>query len=319
MAVLRFIAVDLGGTQIRTARYTADGVQEARVAMSTGSEDGMDFVLRRVRSAIRQVWPLEGPVAAIGIGVPGPVDYKHGILRFAPNLPESQNIPFRNLLVNTFGVPVFVGNDADVAALAEHRFGAGQGVSDMIYMTISTGIGGGMIFNNRLFTGGNGLGGEIGHITLDIHGLKCGCGNYGCLETLSSGTAIARQMQERIAAGEFSVLTERVGGDISKITAKEVSMAAQEGDELAKSVFEQAGIYLGTAIVSLMYMLNPSLFVLGGSVTKAGDLLFGPVQSVITERAPAIYQAQTRVVPAQLGADVGLWGALALCLMELEL
>jgi len=161
---LRFIAVDLGGTQIRAARYTADGVQEARVAMSTGAQDGIDAVLRRLRSAIQQVWAFEGQVAAIGVGAPGPIDFKHGVVRFAPNLPGWFNVPLRDKLLENFSIPIFVGNDADLAALAEHRFGAGQGVSDMIYMTISTGIGGGFIFNNRLYTGGGGLGGEVGHM-----------------------------------------------------------------------------------------------------------------------------------------------------------
>ncbi len=316
---LRCIAVDLGGTQIRAARYTVDGIQEARVAMATGAEDGMEAVLRRIQSAVRQVWPLEGDVAAIGLGAPGPLDFKRGILRFAPNLPGWVDVPLRDLLLDMFSVPVFVGNDADVAALGEHRFGAGQGVEDMIYITVSTGVGGGMIFDDRLFTGGNGMGGEIGHMAVDPHGPRCLCGNVGCLETLASGTAIARQARERIIAGESSALEEMVDGDVSKITAKEVNEVAQAGDRLARSVFEEAGTYLGSAIVSLMYMLNPSLFVLGGSVTRAGDLLFNPVNATVEARAPEAYKEQTRIVKVKLGGDVGLWGALALCLMELDL
>jgi len=319
MASLYFIAVDLGGTQIRAARYTSDDVLEARVAMPTGADEGQSAVLRRVQSAIHQVWPMNSPVSGIAIGVPGPVDFKRGVVRFTPNLPGWQNVPMRDILLEKFKVPVFVGNDADVAALAEHRFGAGRGVADMIYMTISTGIGGGLIFNNRLFTGGNGLGGEIGHIVVDMNGPLCGCGNSGCLEVMASGTAIARLARERLAAGASSVLTEMVRGDLAKITAKEVNEAGQQGDPLAIAGFEQAGAYLGATIVGMMYLLNPSLFVLGGSVTLAGDLLFGPLRKTIAARAPVAYQEQTRVVPAMLGGDVGLWGALALCLMELGL
>ncbi|HNT73979.1 MAG TPA: ROK family protein [Anaerolineae bacterium] len=319
MGSLQFIAVDLGGTQIRAARYTADDVLEARVAMPTEADEGQSAVLRRVQLAIHQVWPMDNPVSGIAIGVPGPIDFKRGVVRFAPNLPGWQNVPLRDILLEKFHAPVFVGNDADVAALAEHRFGAGRGVADMIYMTISTGIGGGMIFNNRLFTGGNGLGGEIGHLVVDMQGPLCGCGNSGCLEVMASGTAIARQARERIIAGEPSVLLEMVRGDLAKITAKEVNEAGQQGDPLSISVFEQAGAYLGATIVGMMYLLNPSLFVLGGSVTLAGDLLFGPLRQTIAARAPQAYQEQTRVVPAMLGGDVGLWGALALSLMELGL
>jgi glucokinase len=319
MVALRFIAVDLGGTQIRAARYTSDGVQEARVAMPTEAEDGLSPVLRRIQAAIRQVWPLDGTIAGIGIGAPGPVDYKHGILRFAPNLPGWKNVPLRETLLDKFNVPVFVGNDADVAALGEHRFGAGRGVSDIIYMTISTGIGGGMIFNNRLFTGGNGLGGEIGHMVMDLTGPLCGCGNNGCLEVMASGTAIARDAREHLLAGEPSSLVQMVNGDFSQVTAKMVSEAGHQGDALAISVFERAGMYLGAGIVSMMYVLNPSLFVLGGSVTLAGDLLFGPLHKTLQARAPAVYQQQTRIEKALLGNDVGLWGALSLCLMDLGL
>ncbi len=319
MSSLRFVAVDLGGTQIRAARYTADGVQEARVAMATGASDGVEFVMRRIKSAIRQVWPMDEKISAIGIGAPGPIDFNQGILRFAPNLSGWENVPLRDELLDTFDVPVFLGNDADVAGLGEHRFGAGQGVSDMIYMTISTGVGGGMIFDDHLFTGGQGLGGEIGHMAVDPHGPRCNCGNIGCLEVMASGTAIARRARERLYADEPSMLREMVAGDLSQITAKEVSEASAAGDELARELFEEAGTYLGSAIVSLMYMLNPALFVLGGGVTHAGDLIFDPIRRVVKNRAPAIYQERTKIVKAKLGRDVGLWGALALCLMELHL
>ncbi len=319
MTSLNFIAVDLGGTQIRAARYTSEGVQEARVAMPTDARDGREAVLRRLHSAIHQVWPLDASVAGIGLGVPGPVDFKRGILRLAPNLNGWENVPLRDIMLEKFSVPVFLGNDADVAALAEHRFGAGRGVSDMVYMTISTGIGGGLIFNNHLFTGGNGLGGEVGHTVADPRGPRCGCGNYGCLEMMASGTAIARRARERIAAGEPSLLTEMVSGDLERLTAKEVSDAGHQGDALATAVFEEAGVYLGAAIVGMMYVLNPSLFVLGGSVTLADDLLFNPIHQTVAARAPQVYREQTRIVKAMLGADVGLWGALALCLMELGL
>ncbi|MBN1487304.1 MAG: ROK family protein [Anaerolineae bacterium] len=316
----RFIAVDLGGTQIRAARYTADGVQETRVAMPTQASKGLETVLGRIVKAIQQVWAFEGDgrIEAIALGAPGPTDAKQGIVRFTPNISGWHNVPLRDRLLESFSVPVFVGNDADYAALAEHRFGAGQGVTDMIYMTISTGVGGGFIFNNRLYTGA-GLGGEVGHMVVDVNGPRCSCGNSGCLEVMASGTAIARQVKERLMAGEPSLLLEMVKGDIERITAKEVNEAGQQGDALAQEAFATSGMYIGTAIVSLMYMLNPELFVLGGSVTKAGDLLFAPIRETVKQRAPEVYRKSTRIVPAVLGDDVGLRGAFALCLMEFGL
>ena len=320
MASSYYIAVDLGGTQIRTARFSAAQEMEERVAVETKAEEGLEAVFSRIISTVHDVWPAadQGEVAAVALGAPGPLNFRTGILRFAPNLPGWVNVPLRKMLQETLGVPAFVGNDADVAALAEHRFGAGQGVEHMIYMTISTGIGGGMIFNNRLFTGGHGLGGEVGHVGVDPAGPRHTCGNIGCLEVMASGTAIARNARERIEAGEPSALVEMVTGDLSAITAKEVSLAGQAGDPLAVSVFREAGTYIGSMLVGLMYILNPTLFVLGGSVTLAGDLLFDPMRETVADRAPQAYLEQTRIVQAQLGGDVGLWGALALALMELE-
>jgi glucokinase len=311
-----YVVVDLGGTQIRTARYSPDGQLEQRFAIHTESQKGFDIIWTKVESAIRHVWlpKAEGDIVSIGLGAPGPIDYKNGILRFAPNLPGWENIPLRSLLTSAFSVPVSVGNDADLAALAESRYGAGRYVDNLVYITISTGIGGGMVFENQLFTGGNGLGGEVGHMGVDPRGPVHSCGNRGCLEAMASGTAIARRARERLSQGETSAVLEVVKGDLSKITAKVISIAGQNGDAFAQSVFREAGTYIGSAIVSLMFILNPSLFVLGGSVTLAGDLLMDPIMETIEANAPRVYREQTPVVLAELGDDVVLKGALALCL-----
>jgi glucokinase len=316
---LHHIAVDLGGTQIRAARFTRDCKLEKRVALRTESSEGFKSIWTNVESAIQQVWvdKGDGGIASIGLGAPGPIDYKNGILRFAPNLPGWKNVPIRDLLERSFDVPVIVGNDADLAALAESQYGAGREVNSLVYITISTGIGGGMVFDNRLFTGGNGLGGEVGHMGVDPRGPIHTCGNKGCLEVMASGTAIARRARERLSRGEQSVILDMVNGDLSKISAKIVSIAGHNGDGFACSVFQEAGGYIGSAIVSLMFLLNPSLFVLGGSVTLAGNLLMDPIMDTIREYAPDVYQDQTRVVLAELGEDVVLWGALALCMTGL--
>ena len=310
------VVVDLGGTQIRAASYSHEGKIEQRVALQTESEKGLDAVWTSVESAIQQVWLHKpgGIIRSIGLGAPGPIDYKTGILRFAPNLPGWENVPLRDKLERVFKVPVFIGNDADLAALAESRYGAGRDVDSLVYITISTGIGGGMVFEDRLFTGGNGLGGEVGHMGAEPWGPIHTCGNRGCLEIMASGTAIARRARERLSQGETSAVLDMVDGDLSRISAKVISVAGHNGDDFSRSVYREAGTYIGSAIVSLMFVLNPSLFVLGGSVTLAGNLLMDPILDTINERAPLVYREQTRVVLAELGEDVVLWGALALCL-----
>jgi len=307
-----FLAVDFGGTQIRAARYGADLSRQARVALPTPTRGGLDGVLERIKAAVGQVWPPDGEVAALGVAAPGPVDPRQGVVVFAPNLPGWTDVPLRDLLQQTFGVPTFVGNDANLAALGEHRFGAGQGVDDLVYLTISTGIGGGILLDGRPFEGGRGLGGEVGHIVVEAEGPPCLCGGRGCLETLASGPAIARSAREAIAAGRPSTLLRMVGGDPERITAREVGLAAQEGDELAREVFRRAGFYIGVALVTLMFLFNPSLFILGGSVTLVGDLLFGPIRETVRARAPEVYWRDVPIRPAALGDDVGLVGALAL-------
>ncbi|MGD1996181.1 MAG: ROK family protein [Anaerolineae bacterium] len=313
-----YVAVDFGGTQIRAARYGEDMRIQERIALPTEAEEGSDRVLGRIEAAVREVWPSPGgEVAALGVAAPGPLDSRRGVLLFAPNLPGWHDVPLRDRLTEMFGIPAFVGNDANLAALGEHRFGAGQGVDDLIYLTISTGIGGGIVLDGQLFEGGRGLGGEIGHMVVDAQGPPCLCGSRGCLEALASGPAIAQAAREAIAEGRPSSLLERVGGDPERITAREVNQAASEGDELSCEVFQRAGFYIGVALVSLMYLLNPSLFVLGGSVTKAGDLLFEPIQEVVETRAPEVYRRGVPILPAVLGDDVGLAGALALAVARL--
>jgi glucokinase len=261
--------------------------------MPTGAQESLASVCQRLKSVIRQVWPPE-------IGLPGILDYKRGVVLKASNLSGWVDVPLRDNLLDAFHVPVFMGNDAHLAALAEHRFGAGRGVSNMVYLAIGDGIGGGMILNDTLFTGGHGRGAELGHMTLDVHGPRCHCGRHGCLEALASGTAIARRAQERLERGEDSLLRTLVDGDLSQITAQEVSTAAQQGDSLAQAIFAEAGGYIATALVNLMYLLNPELFVLGGSVLRAGDAFLAQIQEAVALLAPDNYREQTRIVPAAL-------------------
>ncbi len=312
------VGVDMGGTLVRAARFTLDLELIERAEQPTGASEGSAVVISRLIETIRQVLP-ESPqeLAAIGLAVPGPLDATTGVIIKAANLPF-ENVPIIRIVQEALGGPVFAGNDADLAGLAEYHLGAGRGTRNMIYMTISTGIGGGLILNGDLYTG-HGQAGEIGHTVVEPDGPLCGCGRRGHLEALASGRAIARIARERLAADEPSLLREWVGDDLSQIDAKLVGQAAQQGDALALSIIQQAGRYIGIAIASLMMLLNPDKFVLGGGVTRLGELLFGPLHEAVREYAlHPYYWESTPIVPAELGQDVGLYGAAALARARLR-
>ena len=312
------VGVDLGGTQIRAALADAQGQIIQRVSQPTMADEGLEAVLERIEESIRQVLPADiGQVSAVGVAAPGPLDPWRGIVRDAPNLPGWKNVPLKDLMEAEFGLPVVVGNDANLAALAEQRFGAGQGIADLIYITVSTGIGGGVIVDNKLLLGAQGLAGEVGHQTIEARGPRCKCGNIGCLEALAAGPAIARRAMEFVKTGIGTAIADLVGDDLDKITAKVVNQAAQAGDPIAIEIFRQAGFYIGVGIVNLLHIFNPSLIVIGGSVTKAGDLLFEPIRATVRQRAMASYYWEnTPIVPATLGDDVALLGAVALVLLQ---
>lgn len=312
------VGVDLGGTQIRAALADAQGKISQRASQPTMAEEGLEAVLRRIKGVIRQVLPADiARVRAIGFAAPGPLDPWKGVIMDAPNLPGWKNVPLKDLMEEEFALPAFVGNDANLAALAEQRFGVGQGIADLIYLTVSTGIGGGVIMDNKLLLGAHGFAAELGHQTIEAHGPRCNCGNIGCLEALAAGPAIARNAKELIQSGVATRIADLVSGNLDKVTAKVVNQAAQEGDPVAIELFRQAGFYIGIGIVNLLHIFNPSLIIIGGSVAKAGDLLFEPIRATVRERAMASYYWEhTPIVPAALGDDVGVLGAVALVLLQ---
>ncbi len=315
------IAVDLGGTQIRAALCDPQGQILRRIARPTLAAEGPAAVIGRLEEAIATA--MEGTpadqIAGIGIGAPGPLNPISGIILEAPNLPGWVNVPLRNMISARFGLPTFLGNDANLAGLAEYTFGAGRGRPDMIYLTISTGVGSGIIVDGKMVLGAHGLGAEAGHIIVDPKGPRCGCGHNGCLEAFASGTGIARHVVSRIKAGKKTRITKMVGDDLNKVDARVVSEAAKLGDKLAIQALQRAGKYLGIGIASLLRLFNPTMIVLGGSVTKAGPLLFDPMWAAIKEYAPAIYWEGLAVAQAALGDDVGLLGAAALAASQLRI
>ena len=307
-----YIAIDLGGTRVRAARCRADGTIEARAEQFTHGEDGLDAVLGRIAKTTRQVWPATPPTA-IGIGAPGPLDPFTGVIYNAPNIPSFAGLRLRDRLRDLFEVPVYVGNDANVAALAEWRYGAARGHADVVYLTISTGIGGGVIIDNRLLLGASGLAGELGHISIDYNGRPDKCGNIGCLEALACGPAMRLSAIERLEAGEPSALHQMVNGDLSHVSVELLHAAADAGDALAKSVIAEAAEVIGFGVVSLLHVFNPSIVVIGGGVTNLGGHIFDPIHATVSKHVMD-RRFLAPIVEAELKENVGLLGALALAL-----
>lgn len=312
------LGVDLGGTKIATALATAQGEILARGRRPTPAQAGPDAVIKSICATIDKILAAKNlePSQLLGIGIAaaGIIDSDKGKVISSPNLPGWHEVPLRDAIEQRFGIPVYLGNDATLAALGEWRFGLKKGIANLIYITVSTGIGGGIIAGGKLYTGACGVAGEIGHMTIDVNGPKCNCGNIGCWETLASGTALAREAVKQIRGGAKTSIIELVNGDISKIDAKVVSLAAKQGDELAKELISRLGYYLGIGLVNLVNIFNPELILIGGGVAKMGDLLLQPAIKIVKERAFSTPAATVEIKPALLGDDSGILGAVAFVL-----
>ena len=304
------IAVDIGGTHIRVAVYEAESTKPV-AHHRTRSQANMPGVYDRLVKAIESVWQKD-KVTAIGIASPGPLDPYTGTVLDTPNIPEWENFPLAPNLSKHFGVPVYLDNDANMAGLAEWRYGAGQGHHDLVYLTISTGIGGGVISSDRLLQGFHGMGAELGHMLIDPNGPICGCGHFGHAESFSSGTAIARYVNEQINAGGITSL--QAGPDLS---AAQVATAARAGDALAIAAFERAGYYLGIAVANYLTIFDPSILIFGGGVSQVDGLLFKPFEKSLHKHIFHPHYLDNLVITkAALGDSAGLLGALALARMK---
>lgn len=306
------LALDFGGTKL-TAAVARRGEERwcARRHVLSPSNADADYDLATMRGLIRELLTGERPAAA-GVSFGGPVDATTGTVHLSPHVPGWEDTPLRQMLEAELGVPVSVDNDANAGALGEHRFGAGRGCDSLLYITISTGVGGGWILGGQLWRGAGGMAGEIGHTVVDPEGPLCLCGKRGCLERLASGPYIAQQARERLEAqpDQGQALRALVGRDMGAVTAQLVSQAAAQGDELAWEVLKMAARALGTAIGNAANLMNPQRFILGGGVTKAGARFWQVIQRVAREIA--LPHVHFDVVPAGLGDDAPLWGAVAL-------
>lgn len=303
----QFIAVDLGGTHIRIARYGEEGTTPFSQVRVRTQKEGQSVVDRLVEQ-IRENIPAGEKIAAVGIAVPGPVDQRAGIVYAAPNIPGWVDLPLEHILEDQLGVPIVLGNDANLAAYGEWKLGAGQGHQNLLYLTVSTGIGGGVISDGELLLGRNGLAAELGHITIDPDGPLCGCGKRGHLEAFASGTGIAHYVATELVEGRSSSLRS-----IANPSAKDIAAAAVQGDELAREAIARAGRYLGIGVANCVHAFNPSIIIFGGGVSQIGELLFKPMRETLDRSVMSAKFLQDLVITtAGLGDDSGLLGALAL-------
>ncbi|HLO49218.1 MAG TPA: ROK family protein [Kamptonema sp.] len=308
------LALDFGGTKLAAA-IVADGgrewLKQRRVLSPPQADAKTDLDI--AREMIQDLLSGEKP-AAIGVSFGGPVDASTGTIRLSHHVPGWENIPLRQMLEKEFGVPVSVDNDANVAALGEYQFGAGVGCEHLFYITVSTGVGGGWILNKRLWRGTAGMAGEIGHTVVDPMGPLCLCGKRGCVERLASGPYIALAVREELRdrPSQGKILRSLAKDNEEAITAQLVSQAATEGDAIAIKALDRAAWALGVGIGNAANLINPQRFVLGGGVTKVGERFWEVLRRVAKETA--LPEVDFDILPAALGDDAPLWGAVALAL-----
>lgn len=317
------LGIDIGGTKLAAGVVTLSGEVISQDRVPTLAAQGPDPVIDRLIALCRHVVELAGvawsDIAAAGVGCGGPLDPNTGVIMEPPNLPGWIDIPLVQRLQDALGISVYLDNDANAAALGEHRFGAGQGVANMVYLTISTGIGGGIIIDNQLYQGQNGNAGEIGHMSVVFNGRECNCGSRGCLEAYASGTNIAARAREAVLAGEPSRLVELAGGLPDKINGEVVDQAIRAGDPVATRIWDETMEILGAGIANVINIFNPSRVVLGGGITNFGDRLFSPIRRIALSRAMGPLAQVVDIVPAELGGQVGVLGAAAVAMARLNL
>jgi glucokinase len=293
------LALDYGGTRLRAA-IAAAGERTWRAverAASPGADGAADQAAM-IALARRLLAASPGRLAAVGASFGGPVDPAAGVVKLSHHVPGWENTPLAAQLAAEFGVPAAVANDANAAALGEWKFGAGQGAKSLLYVTVSTGIGGGWVLDGKIYAGADGVAGELGHVLAAPGGVPCTCGRRGCLETEAAGPALARKMRDR------------AGSAGREWTGESVAQAAAAGDALAQAVLDEAAAILGIGLASAINLMNPERVILGGGVARAGERWWRVVRA--TTRAEVLPEIRVTIVPAALGDDAPLWGALAL-------
>ncbi|NOY77659.1 MAG: ROK family protein [Calditrichaeota bacterium] len=304
------IGVDLGGTNLKMGLVSENGEILFEIRKDTRAEKGPDFILTQIEKGISTLLKEAGEmsVCGIGIGVPGTVFFKKGIVSYPPNLPGWKEEPVRDRIQGKFNLPVMVENDANVAALAEKAHGAGKGFNHFLCITLGTGVGGGLILNGKLYHGAVGAAGEFGHMTINFQGPPCNCGNYGCIERYVGAQYIVERAIRKIREYPTSSLADYAKNP-ENVTPKLINELAQEGDALSREILRETGELLGVALTSVVNLLNLELIVIAGGISNAGEILFQPIRQKIKELALPLPGSLVHVAGAQMADRSGVIGA----------
>ncbi len=308
------IGIDVGGTNVKIALVDDNGKIIYSNSVPTYAKMGYEYTVNNIKQAIKDLMKetntTPSDIEGIGFDFPGQVDCKTGVVKLAPNIPGWVNVPIAQMIEDEFHIPTRIDNDVRCAALGELKFGAGRGCENFICITVGTGIGSGIVINGKVVRGATNAAGELGHIKLQMNdGPICGCGDTGCLEAFASGPAIVAMAQEYIKGGKSTKFREMAAAEGGEITPYMVAKAAEEGDPVAKRIFEIVGEYIGIGLTSVINLLNPERVIIGGGVAESGELLLGPIRKTIKERAMVVAGNAVEIVPAQLGNSAGVIGA----------
>ena len=308
------IGIDVGGTNVKIALVDDNGKIIYSNSVPTYAKMGYEYTVNNIKQAIKDLMKetntTPSDIEGIGFDFPGQVDCKTGVVKLAPNIPGWVNVPIAQMIEDEFHIPTRIDNDVRCAALGELKFGAGRGCEHFICITVGTGIGSGIVINGKVVRGATNAAGELGHIKLQMNGGPiCGCGDTGCLEAFASGPAIVAMAQEYIKGGKSTKFREMAAVEGGEITPYMVAKAAEEGDPVAKRIFEIVGEYIGIGLTSVINLLNPERVIIGGGVAESGELLLGPIRKTIKERAMVVAGNAVEIVPAQLGNSAGVIGA----------
>ncbi len=308
------IGIDVGGTNVKIALVDEKGKIIYSNSVPTYAKMGYEYTVNNIKQAIRDLMKetntTEKNIEGIGFDFPGQVDCKTGVVKLAPNIPGWVNVPIAQMIEEEFHIPTRIDNDVRCAALGELKFGAGKGCENFVCITVGTGIGSGLVINGKVVRGASNAAGEIGHIKLQMtNGPICGCGDTGCLEAFASGPSIVAMAQDYIKGGKSTKFREMAAAEGGEITPYMVAKAAEEGDPVAKRIFEIVGEYIGIGLTSVINLLNPEKVIIGGGVAEAGELLLEPIRRTVKERAMVVAGEAVEIVPAQLGNSAGVIGA----------
>jgi len=310
------IGLDIGGTTSVAAAVSEDGKILKKEIRRTPSKKEPRIIIKSIVDLLRFIeeWSLNKrfEIVGIGLGIPGLIDFTTGVVEILPNFPKMKGFPIIEELKKYFNYKLCYENDASAALIGEYRFGAGRGFNDLICFTLGTGIGGAVLTDGKLLRGPEGFAGELGHITLDPNGPLCGCGNRGCLETLASASAIVRRANEIMDEKEIKTSLSEYLEKEEKLTASLIAQEANKGDFLAQKVYEEVGRWLGIAIGSLANVFNAHLFLIGGGIANAGDILFNPMKEEAFKRALPGIRDKIEIKKFKFGEDAGVIGASSL-------